>query len=232
MARFHASTAALKLTIPISDEEIHKIIAELIGKNIPEDKDAVIRFILTGGEAIGGIEFNPKTPTFYILVEPLESLPEDVFKNGCTLIVHEHLRIFPGYKTTNYVTAVLLQEERKRAGALEILYTYQGKVLEPATSNLFIVKHGAIITAIDDVLAGITRKVTIDLAKKEFAVEEREVTVDEMYVADEALLTSSFKDIVPVVEIGDKIIGAGVPGPVTKRMMELFHECTVNYGQT
>ena len=230
--RFHRSTEALKLTIPISDEEIHKVIAELIGKNIPEDKDAVIRFILTGGEAIGGIEFNPRTPTFYILVEPLEHLAPEVFAKGCKLIVHEHLRIFPGYKTTNYITAVLLQEERKKAGALEILYTFQGKVFEPATSNLFIVKNGKVITAKDDVLAGITRKVTIDLAKKEFEVEEREVSVDEMYAADEAFLTSSFKDIVPVVEVGGKKIGSGIPGPVTKRVIQLFHEFTVNYGQT
>ena len=237
MARFHRSTEALKLTIPASDEETHKIIADLIDRNIPQGKEAVVRFILTGGEAIGGIEFNPTTPTFYILVEELQPLASEVFKKGCKLIVHEHQRVFPEFKTTNYVTAVLLQEERKRAGALEILYTYQGKVLEPATSNLFIVsasggKNIKIITAKNDVLAGITRKVTIDLAKKEFAVEEREVTVDEMYAADEAFLTSSFKDIVPVVEVGGKKIGAGVPSPVTKRIMQLFHECTVNYGQT
>src|SRR3989344_4304677 len=232
MGRFPRSTKALKLHIPESDEKIRTIIESLIKRNIPPGKDAIIRFILTGGQAIGGIEYNPTTPTFYILAEELVPLSDEVFKNGCKLIVHEHQRLFPEFKTTNYVTAVLLQEERKRAGALEILYTYQGKVLEPATSNLFIVKHGAIITAIDDVLAGITRKVTIDLAKKEFAVEEREVTVDEMYAADEAFLTSSFKDIVPVVEVGGKKIGAGVPSPVTKRIMQLFHECTVNYGQT
>ncbi|RJQ34088.1 hypothetical protein C4568_03015 [Candidatus Parcubacteria bacterium] len=232
MTRFHTSTDALKLTIPESDEEIHRIIAQLVDKNIPEGKDAVIRFILTGGEAIGGIEYNPKHPTFYILVEELKPLPPEVFEQGCTLLVHEHQRVFPGYKTTNYITAVLLQEERKKAGALEILYTYKGKVLEPATSNLFIVKNGKIATAKDDILAGITRKVSIDLARKEFQVDERDVSVDEMYAADEAFLTSSFKDIVPVVEIDGKKIGAGVPGPVTKRVMQLFHEFTVNYGQT
>lgn len=231
MTRFHRSVDALKLTIPVSDDEIKGVLSDLIARNIPEGREAVIRFILTGGEAIGGIEYNPAHPTFYILVEPLEPLPDEVFQNGCKLIVHEHLRIFPGYKTTNYVTAVLLQEERKRAGALEILYTYQGKVLEPATSNLFIVMDGKIATAKDDILAGITRKVTIDLAKKEFAVEERDVSVDEMYAADEVFLTSSFKDIVPVVEVAGKKIGAGVPGPVTKRVMELFHEFTRDYGK-
>jgi branched-subunit amino acid aminotransferase/4-amino-4-deoxychorismate lyase len=229
MERFHRSLDALKLTIPASDDEIHQTIGLLLKKNIPEGKDAVIRFILTGGQAIGGIEYNPKTPTFYILVEELVLPPPSVFESGCSLIVHEHLRIFPGYKTTNYITAVLLQEKRKAAGALEILYTYQGKVLEPATSNLFIVKDGCLITAKDDILPGITRKVTIQVAKKEFPIDEREVSLDEMYAADEAFLTSSFKDIVPVVKVGEKTIGSGVPGPVTKRVMALFHEFTTNY---
>ena len=122
------------------------------------------------------------------------------------------------------------------------MYSSQARALEPGTSKLFIVsakcgsasggKNPVIITARDDILAGITRKVTIDLAQKEFQVDQREVSVDEMYAADEAFLTSSFKDIVPVVEVGGRKIGAGVPGPVTKRVMQLFHECTVNYGQT
>ena len=238
LARFHRSVDALKLTIPARDEEMHQIIAELIDRNVPEGKDAIVRFILTGGEAIGGIEFNPATPTFYILVETLEPLSEEIFQNGCKLIVHEHQRVFPEFKTTNYVTAVLLQEERKKAGALEILYTYKGKVLEPATSNFFIVKNNVIVTAKADVLPGITRKVAMDLAQKEFKLEERDVSVDEMYAADEAFLTSSFKDIVPVVEVGGltaqagKKIGEGVPGPVTRRVMQLFHEFTLNYGQT
>jgi branched-subunit amino acid aminotransferase/4-amino-4-deoxychorismate lyase len=232
MARFHRSTDALKLHIPESDERIRAIIAELIERNIPSGKDAIVRFIITGGEAIGGIEYNPQTPTFYILVEELYPLDDEVLQKGCKLIVHEHQRVFPEFKTTNYVAAVLLQEERKKQGALEILYTYRGKVLEPATSNLFIVSKGIIVTAKDDILAGITRKVAIDVAKKEFQVEERSVSVDEMYAADEAFLTSSFKDIVPVVEVGGRTIGTGVPGPVTKRVMELFREFMHTYGQS
>ena len=234
MVRFHTSTEALKLHIPVTDEEMLKVVTELIEKNIPQGREAVVRFIITGGEAVGGIEYDPARPTFYILVEPLELLPKEVYEKGCKLLVHDHLRALPEYKTTNYVTAVRLQEERKQAGALEILYTSQGKVLECATSNFFIVsskggsafggKNGTIFTSKADVLAGITRKVAMEVAKKEFPLEERDISIEEMYAADEAFLTSSFKDIVPVVQVGDKTIGTGVPGPVTKRIVELFHE--------
>ena len=226
--RFHTSTAALKLRIPIEDSEIRRVFDDLIERNIPAEKEAIIKLIITGGQAIGGIEFNPETPTFFILVEELHPLASEILEKGCSLMVHEHLRIFPELKTTNYITAVLLQEERKRLGALEILYTYQGQVLEPATSNFFIVKGGRIITAKDNILAGVTRKVTIAAAQKEFQIEERSVSVEEMYAADEAFLTSSFKDVVQVVKVGEKTIGSGVPGPVTKRVMELFQEATKN----
>lgn len=226
MERFHTSTTALKLRIPASDEEISKSIDELIEWNIPQGREAVVRFIITGGAAIGGIEYDPSVPTFYILVEKLEPLSKETYEKGCKLLVHDHLRALPEYKTTNYVTAVRLQDERKRAGALEILYTSQGKVLECATSNFFIVKNGTVVTSKADVLAGITRKVTIELAQKEFPLEERDISVEEMYAADEAFLTSSFKDIVPVVQVGDKTIGTGSPGPVTKRVMEVFQKFT------
>ncbi len=222
MGRFHSSTKALSLHIPATDEDIQKILLDLIERNIPQGREGVVRFIITGGEAIGGIDYNPSNPTFYILVEPLEELPKGTNEKGCKLLVHEHLRMFPEYKTTNYVTAVRLQEKRKQAGALEILYTYQGKVLECATSNFFIVKNGSLITPKSDVLAGITRKVVVELAQKEFPLEERNISVEELYRADEAFLTSSFKDVVPVVEVGDKKIGSGQVGPINKRVMEVF----------
>jgi branched-chain amino acid aminotransferase len=225
LKRMRRSAASMKLQVPASDEKITSVLDDLIARNVPEGKEALARFILTGGEAVGGIEYGAK-PTFYILVEELTLPPAEAFERGCSLIVHEHERPFFASKTTNYIQAVLLQDERKRAGALEILYTWRGKVLECATSNFFIVKNGTIATAKETILEGITRKVVIDLAKKEFPLEERDISVDEMYAADEAFLTSSFKDVVPVIEVANRKIGEGMPGPVTKRVMELFHAFT------
>ena len=224
LERLHRSANALTLTIPEPDERIGRIVADLIEKNIALGSEAVVRFILTGGDAVGGLELSPGRHTFYILVETLVPIPQETLETGCSLLVHEHRRFWPEYKTTNYITAVLLQEERKRAGALEILYTAGGKVLEPATSNIFFIKEGRIITPKADILEGITRKVTLEIARANWPVEERDVSVEEMYAADEAFLTSSFKDVVPVVSVGGKKIGDGLPGPVTKRVMRLFHE--------
>lgn len=234
LARFRGSAKKLSLTVPVSDADIERAIGELVEGSIPKDKEAVLRFILTGGNAIDGIEYDPDHPTFYILAEVFSRIPEHYYTKGCSLTVFEQQRQFPDSKTTNYIQAVLLQEPRKKAGALEILYTSNGSVLEAATSNFFIVsagggsspggKNATIITPKDGILPGVTRKVTIEVARKEFPVEERGVGVEEMYAADEAFITSSFKEIVPVVKVGERTIGAGTPGPVTKRVMEMFQE--------
>ena len=230
LARFRRSAAFLGVEIPASDEEITDALRELIEKNGYDE--SIIRLLLTGGPAFAGIEYAPKMPTFYILVEKFEPLPAQLLEKGCSVTVHEHLRQFPKYKTTNYIQAVLLQKARKEAGALEILYMWKGRALEFATSNLFIVKDGTVITPGKDVLPGITRKVALELAREEFPVEERDVNVEELYAADEMFLTSSFKDIVPVVTVGERVIGGGAPGPVTKKMIELFHAYTRSHAES
>lgn len=223
MERFRRSATSLQIEIPVSDAEIAEILARLIESNIPDGKEAVIRIVLTGGEAIEGLRHNPKSPTFYVLVEELAPLPREVYESGTSVTVFDFQRQFPESKTTNYIQAVMLQDERVRAGAIEILYTAHNHVLECATSNFFIVKDGALITAKDNILYGITRKVTLELARALMPVEERDVSVEEMYAADEAFLTSSFKDIVPVVKVGERVIGDGRVGLHTKKLIEAFH---------
>ncbi len=230
MARFHHSTERLSLSIPASDSEIESAIMTLVERNVPRG-EAVVRIIITGGEAIGGIEYDRAHPTFYILVEPLRLPAPETYTQGARLMTYEYERQFPEYKTINYIQAVLLQDARKAQGALEILYTHAGAVFECATSNFFIVKDGVVVTPKEGILGGITRRVAIDVARAEFSVEERSLAVAEMFEADEAFLTSSFKDVVPVTTIDGKAIGSGSVGPVTTRIMELFKDFHEQYGK-
>lgn len=229
MARFHRSAKSMSLKIPASDADIGSAMETLIARNIPEGKEALIRVILTGGEAIHGIEFNYETPTFYILVEEFSPIDPRYLEEGCLVTVFEHHRQIAESKTTNYTQTVILQKARKKAKALEVLFVSDGKVLEGGGSNFFIVKDGRIITSEKGILPGVTRKVVIDLARAKFPVEEREVTTEEMYGADEMFITGSFKEVVPVVKAGDRTIGNGKVGEVTKGVMKLFREFTRNY---
>jgi branched-subunit amino acid aminotransferase/4-amino-4-deoxychorismate lyase len=118
----------------------------------------------------------------------------------------------------------------KDADALEILYTWEDTVLECATSNFFIVKDDVLVTAEDSILAGVTRNVVIELAKKSgLAVEERAYSLDELFSADECFLTSSFKDIVPVVKAGKTMIAKGLVGKTTKKITRLFDDYLQTY---
>ena len=227
LTRFRDSAKFLGIDIKESDNEISEAIKILIEKN--GFKETNIKFIITGGLTKNSIEFDRSTPTFYILAEEFIPLPEIVFVEGASLTTYEHLRQFPSYKTINYIQGVLVQNLRKENHAIEILYTSQGNALEAATSNFFIVKNKTLITPVNNILKGITRKKVLEIAKPHFTIEEREMSLDETLRADEAFITSSFKDIVPIVSIDNQKIGGGEVGEITKKLMKVFEDFTKNY---
>jgi branched-chain amino acid aminotransferase len=139
------------------------------------------------------------------------------------------MRELPEYKTTNYIRAVNLQNWRKEEGAIEILYTYDNEILECATSNIFIVKDKILITPNENILKGVTRKVVLELAEGKYKTEERPIYEEELKNADEIFITSSFKDIVPIVKIDDFKIANGQVGPITKELIKEFAK-VINIG--
>ncbi len=226
--RFENSARALRLSLPFSEQEVLEAMRAVIAANSPGAR-ATIRMILTGGEADGGIEHVVGRETIFITAEPAVPLPEAFYTKGASMQTHEHQRFLPEYKTTNYITAVLLQQKRKEAGAVEILYIANDSVLECTGSNVFIVKDGRLITPKDGILHGITRKVALELAQGAYPGEERVIPLDELFDADEVFITSSFKDIVPIITVDGKTIGSGAPGPITLDLMKRFAEYAKTY---
>lgn len=219
LKRLRNSAQILGLVVPFSDEEITDAIATLLQKNAYAESS--IRIVLTGG--VSPDLFTPqKTSTFYILVAAVQNLAKEVYEKGTKLITCEHLRVFPEAKTLNYLLAVQKINERTEAGAIEILFTYQGKVLECSTSNFYIFKGDSLVTAKKNILGGVTRQIVLGLAQKEFQVEERDVLISELDQANEAFLTASNKKIVPVVMIDGRQIGNGKVGENTKKLMQAF----------
>ncbi len=226
-SRFVAGAHTLNLNIPITEEKAEKVVIELLEKNGMTER-ANVRFILTGGDTISGIEYDFEKPTFYIITERWEKLPEEVYSEGAKLITYRHVRELPESKTINYIRAVNLQNFKKEEKALEILYTYDGEVLECATSNVFLVKNKKIITPAENVLKGITRRVVLEIASDTYEVEERIVHESELKEADEVFITSSFKDIVPIVKIDDMVVANGEVGSVTKDIMFRYRRVIQN----
>lgn len=229
-SRFVSGAHILNLNVPITEDGAKKKVEELLQKNGHTDR-ANIRFILTGGNTLNGIEYDFEKPTFYIVTEKWEPLPKEFYTDGAKLVTYRNMRELAEYKTINYIKAVNLQNWRKEEKAVEILYTYDGEVLECATSNIFIVKNKTLITPVENILKGITRKVVLELAEQipakggpALGWEERPIREEELKTADEVFITSSFKDIVPIVKIDDFEVASGQVGGVTKDLMLKFEE--------
>ncbi|MBI3685024.1 aminotransferase class IV [Candidatus Azambacteria bacterium] len=218
--RLVRSAAALGLEVPVSRQQAFTIVKKLLLKNkLPE---STVRFVLTGGKAADSVHFNRATPTFFILISPFYELPASAHAKGAALETREHKREFPEVKSLNYLTAVKANNPLKGKAPFEILYTWQGRVLEAATSNFFMFSGDTLVTPARDVLIGTTRNLVIKLAKKEFKLKERDVSVRELFAGTEAFLTATNKDIVPVVSVNGKKIGGGKVGERTKRLMNAF----------
>lgn len=219
--RFKRGADTLNLKIPVEPDVLEQKIIEIVEKSGIGPR-ANIRTILTGGETLSGIEYDFDKPTFYVTAEKWNPLPKDCYEKGAKLITHEYRREMPEIKTINYITAVNLQERRKEMGALEILFVHKGRVLECATSNIFLVKDGVVIMPVADVLEGVTSKIVQSLIKDDYKPEKREVNEEELRSCDEIFITSSFKDVVPVTKIDDFLVARGTVGPVTKEVMKRF----------
>ena len=224
--RFRKSSLRLGLKVPLTGTKITKIIEALIKKNKFDRTN--LRLILSGGKTIDGIEYRANQPTFFILAEKWNPLPKRLYEKGGKLITENHLRFMPEAKTTHYITAVKLQSRRKQAKAVEILFVSNGEVLECSTSNIFMFIGNVLMTPKDNILFGITRKAVLDIAKKHFKIKERGISMPELMKADEIFITSSFKDIIPIIKIDKNTVGGGMVGKNTRKVMKLFSELTKN----
>ena len=224
LKRFRSSAKELSLQVPVNNAGIEKIIQNLLNKN--KFKESSLRLVLTGGELVGGLNYNPKKPTFAILVESYHKQPESIFEKGVKLVTYDHQRFLPEAKTVNYITAVLLQQWREKNNAFEILYTNNGKILEPSTSNFFAFIGDTLVTPKNDILIGTTRNLVLKLAKSKFKIEERDLAIKEVSKFTEAFITGTNKEILPVVQINKKMIKKGKVGLNTKYLLELYRKYT------
>jgi len=219
--RLQRSAAAIGLDLPYAPEEIEQIARETYARN--QLANATIRIVVTGGAA-DDFMTPPNRPTLAVLIEPIAPSSNDQYTKGVKLVTTELERIMPTVKSLNYITAIMAMKEAKKAGAVEALYrTKDGRVTEGTRANFFIIRGQELITPQEEVLGGITRDVVLEIAEDDFQVRETPIAYAELETCDEAFITSSTKEILPVVQIDDITIGAGRPGPNTQKLMDLFH---------
>lgn len=227
LRRLYRSAELIELDIPYSPEEIAATIRQAIERNAY--RHAALRLLVTGGESEDGMTPSG-SPVLVVMITPLGERDMERFARGIRLITTRLQREAPEAKTTNYMAAVRALKEAARRDAADALFVNgQGHVLEATRSNFFLFRGDTLVTPREGVLYGVTRNVVLELARGRFPIEERPILLDELSRANEAFITSSSKEITPVVQIDDLPIGDGKPGRRTYELEQRFIEM-VNRG--
>lgn len=169
-------------------------------------------------------------PTVVMTVREFHPLPERAQTAGVNAMTVEDMRWGRcDIKSINLLANVLARQEAKQGGVFETILLRDGLVTEGAVSNVIVVRNRSLITAPEGphILSGVTRSVVLRLASQEgLPLHERYPSQDELYGADEVFLTGTTVEVLGVIRIDGKLIGAGEPGPITRRLTERFAERT------
>ena len=228
--RLALSARRIYMEIPPADELEAVVRATL---HQASNDDSYVRVMVTRGE--GPLGLDPALadrPRVIVLVKPLALPPPELYAHGAHLAVVDcksFVRVAdPLVKSGNYLKNVLaLADGRRSVDAYEVLLRSEaGRIVEGATSNVFLVGDNVVTTppVADGLLDGITRRRVLELASAE-GIEVREHTILEADLpgADEAFITSSIRGVLPVATIDGRVLGPGTaPGPVTKRLMDAY----------
>jgi len=214
--RFFYSASQMRLEVGKTKDELKELLAELAAKNnIP---DSGIRITLTGGYSEDG--YSLAKPNMVITQKPLIAGKENN-ADGIRLISYEHRRQLPDVKTIDYIMAIWLRPWLLQNIADDVLYHQAGKVSEIPRSNFFIVAHdNKVATAGNNILKGIIRKQVLKISGSRFDTEEKDIYLDDIRDAKEAFITSTTKQVLPVLQVDGQQIGTGKPGEITMWLRE------------
>jgi len=226
LERLARSAARIMIPMPASIETLASEVRATL--EAAGEGDWYVRVIVTRGT--GPLTYDPTTaqnPLRVIIAAPVSVPPAERYERGIAVALLEASRPTDdvraaGAKASNYLANLLAVHEAQQRGAQEALMLgREGQILEGASSNLFIVKGGKVRTPEPQpgILVGITRATVIAAAAEEgIEVIEGEVRPEDLFGADEAFVTSSIREVMPVVSAEGRTIGDGRPGPVTRRL--------------
>ena len=225
LLRLKYSTEQIGLALPKSLNAIEDIVYRLQTLNpLPE---ASIKLLVTGG--VSTDQFSPQMASDLIaFIYPLSLYPSHFFSEGIKVMTTRFNRSLPTSKTTQYTPAIVAMQQGKQVNAQEVLYlNNQNEILEATTSNFFAFKDDTLYTcSSDEVLIGITREVVLKLASPYFPIKHQALQYEEIPEMQEAFITASNKEVMPVVQVDTFKVGNGKVGPRTQKIMELFRDYT------
>ena len=236
--RLYESAKTLALDIPLSHAEMTQAVLDTVAAN--QKRDVYVRLVVSRG--FGDLGIDPDKcprPTVVVIADDISLYPQKFYDEGIALVTASVRRIpmqclDPRIKSLNYLNNILAKIEAKKAGCVEaIMLNIRGRVAECTADNLFIMKNGELKTPdlLEGALGGITRSAVIDIAEqKGMIVDETRMGLHDIYNADECFLTGTGAEIVPVVNVDQRIIGDGKPGPVTMELLDAYRTLRTTEG--
>jgi D-alanine transaminase len=226
LKRLTYSLSQLEIELPLSMEQLAKNLQELI--QVHQLENGQIYFQVTRGYAPRVHSFPEKSTavlTGYVTRKPR---PLELMKTGAKAITTEDIRwLRCDIKSLNLLGNVLAKQKAVENGAYETIQHRNGIVTEGSSSNVFIVKKGALQThpLNNLILGGITRIVLLEIANKlNIPVLEQTYTLDELFAADEVFVTSTTSEVMPIVSIDGRPVKDGKPGVITSQIQEAFFQ--------
>jgi branched-chain amino acid aminotransferase len=228
--RLRASAGRLGIEVNATDAELYGQVEALVAR--AEAGESYVRIIVSRGVGDCSYDFSRIAgPTVVMIQKPLSSPPARHYEEGIRVaavsVRRNHPRALdPGIKSSNLLNNILAVREAQARGCDEpLLLNHEGYLAEGASTNLFIVVEGTFLTPplSAGILPGITRAVVIELlASLGLRCHEKPLHLDTLLAADEAFMTSTTRELVPVRQVDDSPIGDGRPGPYTCRLMDAF----------
>lgn len=239
LKRLYDGAQCLMMNIPITIDQMQEAVLETLRAN--DLRDAYIRLVVTRG--VGDLGLDPRkcpVPSIFCIATSIALYPEEVYEKGLKLVTCATRRNSPdalngSIKSLNYLNNIMAKIECIQADVPEgIMLTTDGYVCECTGDNLFLINGNKLITPPDHLgaLPGITRQAVMDVAADlGMEVVEELFRMRSVYTAEEAFLTGTAAELVPVVEVDGRQIGAGKAGPQTTRLLEAFRTLIQHDGE-
>ncbi len=233
MKRLRSSASMIHVPVPVDDREMLRRIEQTMDA-VPDLAEAYIRILLTRGE--GEFSYDAKaaaSPTLVIIVKPFPEPAPAKFEKGIRIATVSIMRnhpdsVNPLIKSDNLLNnALAMQEALSKGGEEAVMKNHLGEIAECSQSNLFIVRGGRAITPplTAGLLAGVTRAFIFEVGREAgIPVVEETIRPEDLFGADEVFITGTTREVTPVVQIDDRRIGDGTPGPITKKLLARFRE--------
>lgn len=220
LTRFMNSAKGMGLPLRYSTAELKSLMIDLINKN--QMPNSGVKITLTGGYSKDA--FSIAEPNL-VITQGSFTVDQNAREKGIKVISVNHQRQLSGIKTIDYLMAIKLLPQMKEQGAQDILYYNNDWITECPRANFFIVtKSGEILTSRKDILLGISRQKILELSGKEFKIRTSDIFLEDVYQAEEAFISSTTKNILPVVAVDEYTLGNGNPGPITRSLSQRYDE--------